>query len=202
MPESVQTLLGKQGEFLILANLCKLGISAYHIDAADTDIICVSSNERPIRIQVKSMVTDAGKTFLMRKRSNDRGRQRALMELAGKKSRDNITKIKYQKTTYGDKDFEILACVVLDTEEIFYLNMEAAKKLSNTSISGSISLKKLRLFTYDLTVYQGWNKAVSKYYPNYKVELNKDGSVISRLNGNGPYGSECSESEFQQGVLF
>ena len=202
MPESVQTLLGKQGEFLILGNLCKLGISAYHIDAADTDIICVSSNERPIRIQVKAMVTDAGKTFLMRKRSYDRVRQKALMEMAGKKSRNITPNMKDQKTSYGHKDFEILACVVLDTEEIFYLNMEAAKKISTDRSGGSITLKKLRLFTYDLTVYQGWNKAVSKYYPNYKVELNEDGSVISRLNGNGPYSSECSESEFQQGVLF
>jgi len=183
MPESVSTLLGKQGEFLVLANLASMGLPSYHVDAADTDVICVSSLERPIRIQVKSMVSEVGRTFLIRKEYYD-----------------HTADIKRQKKTYTDKDFEILACVVLDTQEMFYLNIKAVKELS-TSRSGSISLKKLRLFTYDLTVYQGWNKAVSKYYPNYKVELNEDGSVISRLNGNGPYGSECSESEFQQGVL-
>ena len=78
--------------------------------------------------------------------------------------------------------------------------MKAVRELSSDR-SGSITLRKLRLFTYDLTVYQGWNKAVSKYYPSYKVELNEDGSVISRLNGNGPYSGECSESQLQQGIL-
>ena len=183
MPESVSTLVGKQGEFLILANLASMGLPAYHVDAADTDIICVSPFERPIRIQVKSMVSEVGKTFLIRKEYYD-----------------HSADIKRQKKAYTDKDFEILACVVLDTQEMFYLNMKAVRELSSDK-SGSITLRKLRLFTYDLTVYQGWNKAVSEYYPSYKVELNEDASVISRLNGNGSYSSECSESQLQQGIL-
>jgi len=183
MSESKNTLIGKQGEFLVLANLASMGLPSYHIDAADTDIVCISAFERPIRVQVKTVKTDSVNNILIRKQFYD-----------------HTADIKRQKKAYSEKDFEILSCVVLDTQEIFYLNMKAFKELS-TDRSGSITLRKLRLFTYDLTVYQSWNKAVSKYYPSYKVELNEDGSVISRLNGNGPYSGECGESQLQQGIL-
>ena len=186
MPESKHTLIGKQGEFLVLANLASMGLPSYHVDAADTDIVCISTSERPIRVQVKTVRFDTTHNILIRKHYFDHS-------LSGEK--------KHQKKSYTEKDFEILACVILDTEEIFYLNMKAFKELS-TERSGSITPKKLRLFTYNLTVYQSWNKAVSKYYPGYKVELDKDGSVISGFDGNGFNGSECSESQLQQGVLF
>lgn len=184
MSESKNTLIGKQGEFLVLANLASMGLPSYHVDAADTDIVCISAFERPIRVQVKTVKTDSVNNILIRKQFYD-----------------HTADIKRQKKAYSEKDFEILSCVILETKEIFYLNMKAFKELS-TDRSGSITPKKLRLFTYNLTVYQSWNKAVSKYYPGYKVELDKDGSVISGFDGNGSYSSECSEGQFQQGVLF
>ena len=94
MPEPEKTLVGKQGEFIILANLSEMGISAYHIDAADTDIVCIAHTERPIRIQVKAMVSNIGETFRVRKRHNH---------------------------YYDENSFEVVACVILDTKEIYYL---------------------------------------------------------------------------------
>jgi len=173
MPEPEKTLVGKQGEFIILANLSEMGISAYHIDAADTDIVCISHTERPIRIQVKSMVSNIGETFRVRKRHNH----------------------------YYDKNsFEIVACVILDTKEIYYLNFKAIKSIYGDG--GSVTVKKLRQFTYGLTVEECWNKAVKKYYPGFLIEERKDESYLSRLNGNGSDSGKRSEGQLQQGVLF
>lgn len=144
---SLNNVVGLLGEYKILEFFTKNSIHSAHSDVGSTDIVCFSDKERPLRVQVKTISSwEKGANCFKVNRGVNR-------------------------TAYNKNEFEILALVVLDFNDIFFLNSEAMGLIVGSSNKyGSIGRHSLLAFTKNQTHAEGWNRAIRGLYPSYEIE--------------------------------
>ena len=146
MSVSLNNAVGLLGEYKILEFFIKNSIHSIHANTGSTDIVCFSAKERPLRVQVKT--------------------------ISSWESGNNGFKVNHgaARTTYDKNEFEVLALVVLDFNDIFFLNSEAMSLIIGSSKQGSIKRHSLLKFTKSQTHVEGWNRAIRGLYPSYEIE--------------------------------
>tara|TARA_R110000796_G_C14481438_1_gene426733 strand:+ start:50 stop:934 length:885 start_codon:yes stop_codon:yes gene_type:complete len=138
--------IGLLGEYKVLEFLTRNSIANVHADTGPADIVCFSDQERPIRVQVKT------------KPHWPQGRTGSF----------TITQGSAKKRRYHKNAFEVLALVVLDIDDVFFLNENAVQILLGSTMN--ISRRALTQFTKYQTHVAGWNRAVKGIYPSYEIE--------------------------------
>lgn len=146
MSVSLNNAVGLLGEYKILEFFIKNSIHSIHANTGSTDIVCFSAKERPLRVQVKT--------------------------ISSWESGNNGFKVNHgaARSPYDKNEFEVLALVVLDFNDIFFLNSEAMSLIIGSSKQGSIKRHSLLKFTKSQTHVEGWNRAIRGLYPSYEIE--------------------------------
>ena len=183
--------IGLRGELRVLEFFVKNNIPACHANLLESDIICTSSVDRPIRVQVKTTV------------SSDKANkyQKFVLSIQSyyNKREENWSKKQYKKNT-----FDILACCILDTYELFFITDKQASELvkgknHSITISDLRELIEIKDSNNILTQEEAWNSCVKDLYPAFLIsEGENDGG---RFNNSFKHSSECIAGQLRQGVL-